>query len=88
MDGNANRGNARPRYFHRELTWLRFNQRVQAEAEAEANKMIAASLTGELIEYQKVLRWNGSLPQVQTGGAAYPIIDIGLGTDADTEPNS
>jgi len=56
--------------------------RVQAEAEAEANKLIAASLTDELVEYQKILRWDGSVPQVQTGGAAYPIIDIG------SEPNS
>lgn len=49
--------------------------RIQAEAEAEANKKIAESLTDELIEKQKIDKWNGSVPQV-SGGDAMPIVSI------------
>ncbi len=54
-----------------------YAMQVQAEAEAAANELIAASITEGLVEYQKVQQWNGSVPQVQTGGSAYPIIEIG-----------
>lgn len=59
MDGNANRGNARPRYFHRELTWLRFNQRVQAEADHPENPLLErakflAIVTSNLDEFMQV----------------------------------
>lgn len=43
--------------------------RIQAEAEANANKMVAASLTHEPIEKIKYERWNGQLPTV-TGGTS------------------
>ena len=49
--------------------------RIQAEAEAEANKKIAESLTDELIEKQKIDKWDGSVPQV-SGGSAMPIVSI------------
>lgn len=42
--------------------------RIRAQAEADANKTIAASLTDEVIEYQKIQKWDGILPKV-TGGA-------------------
>ncbi len=48
--------------------------RIQAEAEANANRVIAASLTPELIEKLKYEQWNGQLPTV-TGGAT-PIVGI------------
>lgn len=48
--------------------------RIAAEAEADANKKIAASLTPELIEKIKYEQWNGELPTV-TGSTS--IIDIG-----------
>lgn len=48
--------------------------RIKAEAEADANAKVAASLTGELIEKQKIEKWNGSVPTVQ--GNATPIIDM------------
>ena len=48
--------------------------RIKAEAEADANTKVAASLTGELIEKQKVEKWNGSVPTVQSN--ATPIIDM------------
>ena len=49
-------------------------QRIAAEAEAEANKKIAESLTPELIEKQKIEKWNGDVPQVQ--GDSTPIVDL------------
>ncbi len=51
--------------------------KVQAEAEAEANAKIAASLTDSFIEYARIQKWDGSVPQVQAGETTYPIIDLG-----------
>ena len=52
--------------------------KIKAEAEAEANAEIAASLTDELIDYTKIITWNGQLPQVQMSGGegVYPVIDL------------
>lgn len=47
----------------------------QADAEAEANKRIAASLSPTLVEYLRVQRWNGALPQV-TGGGTIPMLNL------------
>lgn len=41
--------------------------KAKAEAEAAANKMIAESLTPELIEMTKYQRWNGKLPTITSG---------------------
>ena len=49
--------------------------RIKAQAEAAANKMIAESLTAELIEKQKIDKWNGDVPMVQ-GESAMPIVNI------------
>ena len=49
--------------------------RIKAQAEAEANQKIAASLTPELIQKQKIEKWNGSVPTVQ--GSSTPIINMG-----------
>lgn len=49
--------------------------RIKAQAEAAANKMIAESLTTELIEKQKIDKWNGDVPMVQ-GDNAMPIVNI------------
>ena len=38
--------------------------RIRAEAQAEANAKLAKSLTPELVEYEKILKWDGKLPQV------------------------
>ena len=46
---------------------------VQAEAQAEANAKLAASLTSVLVEYEKIQKWDGKLPQVSGGS---PIVDI------------
>lgn len=47
---------------------------IKANAEAEANKKIAESLTDKLIEKAKYDKWNGELPYIE--GAATPIINI------------
>jgi len=51
--------------------------KVQAEAEAEANAKIAASLTDPFIEYARIEKWDGSVPQVQAGDTMYPIVNLG-----------
>lgn len=48
--------------------------RIAAEAEADANRKIAASLTPELIEKIKYEQWNGELPTVSGSSA---IVSIG-----------
>ena len=42
--------------------------RIKAEAEAEANDTLGESLNEQIIEYNKIEKWNGELPQV-TGGS-------------------
>ena len=49
--------------------------KIDADAEAEANRKIAASLTPELIEQQKIEKWKGDVPKVQ--GEATPIVSVG-----------
>ena len=48
---------------------------IEAEAQAEANKMSAESLTPELIENNKIAKWNGEVPTVSGNGAT--IVDVG-----------
>lgn len=40
---------------------------TKAKAEAEANALKLKTLTEELIQYEMVQRWDGALPQVQSG---------------------
>ena len=37
---------------------------IAAEAQAEANRKLAESLSDTLIDYQKVQKWDGKLPTV------------------------
>lgn len=46
-----------------------------ARAQADANRLLAASLTPDLVRYQAIERWNGELPRM-TGDAAVPFIDV------------
>ena len=50
---------------------------ARAEAEAEANKKLNASLTEELIRYNQILKWNGSLPQFMGGESTIPVLNFG-----------
>lgn len=47
--------------------------RIVAEAEADANRKIAASLTSELIEKIKYEQWDGKMPTVSGAGAIVSI---------------
>lgn len=49
--------------------------KIKAEAEAIANEMVAKSLTPELVENNKIDKWDGKLPTIQGSGAA--IVDVG-----------
>lgn len=48
---------------------------ISANAEAEANRIVSESLTEQLIEQQKIEKWNGELPTVM-GGDATILKDI------------
>lgn len=47
---------------------------IKAEAQAKANRILAESITPQLIEYQRVGRWDGKLPTV-TGGSI-PMLPV------------
>jgi len=46
---------------------------VKAEAQAEANRKLADSLTPNLVEYEKIKKWDGIMPKVSGGNA---IVDF------------
>ena len=48
--------------------------KIKAQAEAEANKSLSESITSNIIEYNKIEKWDGKLPQV-TGGSG-TLIDL------------
>ena len=48
---------------------------IEAAAQASANEQIAKSLTPDLIESNKIDKWNGSVPAVSGSGAT--IVDVG-----------
>ncbi len=53
-----------------------YAKEVQAAAEAEANQKIAASLTDQLVDYQKINRWDGKMPTIMGGSGITPIVDV------------
>ena len=50
--------------------------RIAAEAEAEANRVIAAALTPELIEKIKYEQWNGQMPKGSGGTSIVSIVGM------------
>lgn len=50
------------------------NRLIQAKAEAEANREVAASITATLVDYQRTQKWDGKLPTM-TGGVV-PMLNI------------
>ena len=42
---------------------------IEAKAQAKANKILSQSLTKELIEYRRIQKWDGKLPQVSGAGS-------------------
>jgi len=49
--------------------------KIKAQAEAEANAILSASITKELVEYNKIEKWDGSLPQVTSGSTIVDLTD-------------
>ena len=49
---------------------------VEAAAQSEANRKLAESLSKELINYETIKKWDGKLPQVQSGSS--PLIGFDL----------
>lgn len=47
-----------------------------AEAQAKANKILAASLTQEFVQYQAITRWDGVLPTTMIPGQTTPFINV------------
>ena len=56
--------------------------KIEAEAQADANKKVAESISDELLDYQKIEKWDGRLPTV-TGGNAIVSLDNNT-ADGDT----
>jgi regulator of protease activity HflC (stomatin/prohibitin superfamily) len=50
--------------------------KAKADADAYANEKLTKSLTPTLVEYLKILKWDGKLPQV-SGGAGASFITLG-----------
>jgi regulator of protease activity HflC (stomatin/prohibitin superfamily) len=48
---------------------------TRAKAEAEANRMLSQSFSPQLMEYRKLEKWDGKLPQVV--GGSVPMINLG-----------
>ena len=46
----------------------------EAQAQAEANRLISESLTSELLQLEKIQKWSGEVPMVQ--GDSTPILDL------------
>lgn len=49
---------------------------MQAESQAKANELLNSSITPAIIEYNKVNRWNGKLPETSVGGGSSTIIGL------------
>lgn len=58
--------------------------KIKAEAKAEANKKLAASITKELIENNKIDKWNGELPEYMGDGLSL-ILNNSSTTEEKTE---
>lgn len=50
--------------------------RIQAEAQAKANQTLNKSINENLIEYEKIQKWNGELPKVTDGSAIINFSDL------------
>jgi regulator of protease activity HflC (stomatin/prohibitin superfamily) len=51
-----------------------------AKGKAEAQRLLKASLTPELIQQQAVTKWNGQLPSIMTGENTLPFLNLPAGS--------
>jgi regulator of protease activity HflC (stomatin/prohibitin superfamily) len=49
---------------------------TKATAQAQANDLLAKSITSPLIQYEQLQRWDGRLPLFTGGAGATPLIDV------------
>lgn len=56
--------------------------RIEAEAQANANKELADSISDALINYQKIEKWDGKLPKVTGSNAIVSLDEDENATDA------
>lgn len=49
---------------------------LNAESQAKANRILAASLTPEFVQYQAIMKWDGHLPKTNAT-SAIPFINLG-----------
>lgn len=47
---------------------------AEAQAQAQANELLAKSISGSLVQYEMAKKWNGVMPQVS--GSAIPMIQM------------
>lgn len=47
---------------------------IEAQARAQANKIVSESLTPELVNYNAIQKWDGKLPQVT--GSSIPFVNL------------
>ncbi|OME55557.1 hypothetical protein BSK59_13865 [Paenibacillus odorifer] len=47
---------------------------IESKGQAQANEVLQQSLTSELVQYETVKKWNGTLPQVS--GSSTPIVQL------------
>ena len=50
--------------------------RIKAQAEADANRILSESLDEDVLNYVKIEKWDGKLPQVLTGDSGNLLIDV------------
>ena len=62
--------------------------RIEAEAQANANKELADSISDALIDYQKIEKWDGKLPKVTDSNAIVSLDGDEEDTDATGSENS
>ena len=51
-------------------------QLTKAKAEAEANELVAKSITAELIQWQAIEKWDGKLPSAMMGDKSFFTIPM------------
>lgn len=49
---------------------------INAKAQADANKILAASITPDLVRYRALDKWDGQLPRLN-GSGTIPFLDVG-----------
>jgi regulator of protease activity HflC (stomatin/prohibitin superfamily) len=50
--------------------------KIRADAQAYANQKLASSLSPVLVDYRRIEKWDGHMPQVQGGGSGM-MLNVG-----------